>query len=167
MKKTEALPFLPPPGDDPGAAAGDCVLARELRHIGERRRSLFPHSEYTDEATFASGKGAVRDAHAARPFGVSFSGGGIRSATFNLGILQGLAERGLLKHVDYLSTVSGGGYIGAWLSKCIHEQGGDVRKVEAMLAPPAGSAEEPAIRFLRQYSNYLSPRGGMFSADTW
>ena len=48
--------------------------------------------------------------------GLAFSGGGIRSATFNLGILQALAERGLLRKFDYLSTVSGGGYIGSWLA---------------------------------------------------
>ena len=106
-------------------------------------------------------------AHDAGLVGLALSGGGVRSATFGLGVLQAMAGRGLLRHLDYLSTVSGGGFIGAWLSKCIHEQGGDVRQVETMLAPPAGSAEAPAIRFLRQYSNYLSPRGGMFSADTW
>lgn len=106
-------------------------------------------------------------AHKAGLVGLALSGGGVRSATFGLGVLQALAAHGLLRHLDYLSTVSGGGFIGGWLSKCIHEQGGDVRKVEAMLAPPAGSPEAPAIRFLRQYSNYLSPRGGMFSADTW
>ena len=44
------------------------------------------------------------------------SGGGIRSATFALGVLQSLARRGLLGKFDYLSTVSGGGYIGSWLS---------------------------------------------------
>ena len=43
-----------------------------------------------------------------------FSGGGIRSATFNLGVLQELAKNKWLHQVDYLSTVSGGGYIGAW-----------------------------------------------------
>ena len=48
--------------------------------------------------------------------GLAFSGGGIRSATFNLGILQALAENGLLHKFDYLSTVSGGGYIGSWLA---------------------------------------------------
>ena len=49
-----------------------------------------------------------------------FSGGGIRSATFNLGILQRLAEVGLLEKFDYLSTVSGGGYLGSWLSGWTH-----------------------------------------------
>ena len=40
---------------------------------------------------------------------LAFSGGGIRSATFNLGVLQGLAQAGLLAKAKYLSTVSGGG----------------------------------------------------------
>ncbi len=48
------------------------------------------------------------------PHALCFSGGGIRSATFNLGVLQELARTGRLKTFDYLSTVSGGGYIGAW-----------------------------------------------------
>src|SRR5262245_11063604 len=53
-----------------------------------------------------------------RPYliGLALSGGGIRSATFSLGVMQRLAAAGILKHVDYLSTVSGGGYIGAALS---------------------------------------------------
>src|SRR5262245_36692983 len=48
--------------------------------------------------------------------GLAFSGGGIRSATFNLGVLQALAESKLLRKFDYISTVSGGGYIGGWLA---------------------------------------------------
>jgi hypothetical protein len=45
--------------------------------------------------------------------GLALSGGGIRSATTNLGILQALASMRILPMVDYLSTVSGGGYVGA------------------------------------------------------
>ena len=48
--------------------------------------------------------------------GLGLSGGGIRSATINLGIVQVLHERGVFDHVDYLSTVSGGGYLGASIS---------------------------------------------------
>ena len=47
------------------------------------------------------------------------SGGGIRSAAFALGVVQALARKGLLPHFHYLSTVSGGGYLGAWLSRWI------------------------------------------------
>jgi hypothetical protein len=95
--------------------------------------------------------------------GLAFSGGGIRSATFHPGVLQGLAEYGLLKQVDYLSTVSGGGYIGSWLVRWIREQG--VGKVEKML--PGGAEEAPEVNFLRDYSNYLTPRLGLLGADTW
>src|SRR5580765_5037118 len=51
------------------------------------------------------------------------SGGGIRSATFGLGVLQGLARCGLLDKFHYQSTVSGGGYIGSWLSAWIYREG--------------------------------------------
>lgn len=50
------------------------------------------------------------------PVGLALSGGGIRSASFNLGLIQALVARGLFRHFDYLSTVSGGGYIGAFIS---------------------------------------------------
>lgn len=48
--------------------------------------------------------------------GLGLSGGGIRSAAFNLGVLQSLKRSALLDAVDYMSTVSGGGYIGSSLT---------------------------------------------------
>lgn len=97
--------------------------------------------------------------------GLAFSGGGIRSATFNLGVIQALAERKLLRQFDYLSTVSGGGYIGAWLAALIRRKAnGRVADLEPMLA--TGAEENIALRFLRSYSNYLTPRRGLLSADT-
>ena len=51
------------------------------------------------------------------------SGGGIRSATFGFGVVQGLARHGLLEQFHYLSTLSGGGYIGSWLSGWMHRKG--------------------------------------------
>src|SRR5215510_6754925 len=48
--------------------------------------------------------------------GLAISGGGICSATFALGVLEILKNFGLLAKIDYLSTVSGGGFIGSWLS---------------------------------------------------
>ena len=113
----------------------------------------------------------IRRAHNLNLAGLAFSGGGIRSATFNLGILQALAENKLLRDFDYLSTVSGGGYIGGWFSKWLKELNGDVIAIEAQLTPGSKAApvtDEPdQIKFLRQYSNYLTPKAGMFSADTW
>jgi predicted acylesterase/phospholipase RssA len=100
--------------------------------------------------------------------GLAFSGGGIRSATFNLGILQGLARDGLLPCFDYLSTVSGGGYIGSWLVAWLKRKG--FATVNPQLSPDWNEhdQEEPSeLEFLRSYSNYLTPRLGLLSADTW
>src|SRR4030095_9820879 len=58
--------------------------------------------------------------HNVQQSALCLSGGGIRSGTFALGILQGLARHNLLKEFHYLSTVSGGGYIGSWLAAWIH-----------------------------------------------
>lgn len=111
-----------------------------------------------------------RQAHTKNFIGLAFSGGGIRSATFNLGVLQGLAEVGLLRFVDYLSTVSGGGYIGSWLASWI-SRSGSVKDVEKKLCPPAQATcnfeEHKEVGFLRKFSNYLTPKMGFFGADTW
>ena len=97
------------------------------------------------------------------------SGGGIRSATFALGVLQGLAECNALGRFDYLSTVSGGGYIGAWLTAWIYrEQGVDnVIPYLRRNAPPTPPQCPEPIEHLREYNSYLSPRLGAFSTDSW
>jgi hypothetical protein len=102
---------------------------------------------------------------------ICLSGGGIRSGTFNLGILQGLARHNLLGKFNYLSTVSGGGFSGGWLTAWIHRhpQGldgviNDLGKLPPV--PPLEPEPEP-LGWLRSYSNFLSPKLGLFSADTW
>jgi hypothetical protein len=103
--------------------------------------------------------------------GLAFSGGGIRSATFNLGVLQALAKLEILRYVDYLSTVSGGGYIGGWLTSMLHRLGvGGMTAVEAGLDPKQVKQNilpQKAIAHLRAYSNYLTPKVSVLSADTW
>ena len=106
--------------------------------------------------------------------GLAFSGGGIRSATFSLGVLQALAEKGLLHQFDYLSTVSGGGYIGSWMAALalrLKETGKSFDQVEAALSPhkyePDQLSEPPVLHWLRLYSNYLTPHKGAISGDTW
>ncbi|HEV8431914.1 MAG TPA: patatin-like phospholipase family protein [Thermoanaerobaculia bacterium] len=99
-----------------------------------------------------------------------FSGGGIRSATFGLGLLQGLSRRNVLGKVDFVSTVSGGGYIGSWLSSWIRRHPESVRGVSDEMAsiPDHPLQPDPApVRHLREYSNYLTPRLGLMSGDTW
>jgi hypothetical protein len=98
-----------------------------------------------------------------------FSGGGIRSATFNLGVLQGLAWHGLLDQFDYLSTVSGGGFIGSWLMAWACRDGGLAKVAAKLKKGPASplQPEPPEVTYLRDFSRYLSPRFSLVSADTW
>lgn len=78
----------------------DDVITNERSYIDGRRRTvgIDPDSPLT---------------------GMAISGGGIRSATFALGVLQSMAEADKLKNVDYLSTVSGGGYIGSCMTSLL------------------------------------------------
>ena len=112
-----------------------------------------------------------------------FSGGGIRSATFGLGIVQALAKHGLLSKFDYLSTASGGGYLGSWLSAWVcreHRKRDDladrdfgIRQVQENINcreirdREVPNPEPSELQHLREYSNYMSPRTGLLSADTW
>src|SRR5215208_6783534 len=94
--------------------------------------------------------------------GLALSGGGIRSATFALGVIQQLARKGILRQVDYLSTVSGGGYLGAFISSFLNSD-----KAAVSLEPedhklPFGSENDPesrAVRQLRNHSKYLTEGG--------
>jgi hypothetical protein len=121
------------------------------------------------------------------------SGGGIRSATFALGVMQGLASAKVLDKFDFLSTVSGGGYIGSWLSSWARRHPHGISGVQEDLARSdtaaggtrsahAGNDVDPdlprprdrkiepepvPLRHLREYSNYLSPRMGILSGDSW
>jgi hypothetical protein len=80
------------------------VYEEEWKTIDQRAHRQAQHA---DRPPLRSPQGLV---------GLALSGGGIRSATFNLGVLQALQRARLLTTVDYLSTVSGGGYIGGWWS---------------------------------------------------
>jgi hypothetical protein len=117
------------------------------------------------------------------------SGGGERSAVFCLGVIQALAacdidklsaeeqeqpekseikpEKSLLGRFHYLSTVSGGGYIGSWLSAWRTRS--DFKTVIGDLTgrPNGADVEPPPISWLRAYSNYLTPQLGVTSADGW
>src|SRR5437763_9811660 len=139
-----------PPVAELSAVAFEDVLAAEREEIRESRRFRYP-DETSDPG----------------PIGLAFSGGGIRSATFCLGVLQSLASADLLRRFDYLSTVSGGGYIGGWLTAWIKRSHRGVLDVEKALKESAAGAKEEPIDFLRDYSNYLAPQAGLFTADSW
>ncbi len=104
--------------------------------------------------------------------GLALSGGGIRSATFSLGVMQRLAKAGILKHVDYLSTVSGGGYIGSALSWWLSGNAGantphfGTTKKSFPFSTrdpknPGRNGGERILEYLRVHGNYLTPGNGI------
>ncbi|MBO9514818.1 MAG: patatin-like phospholipase family protein [Variovorax sp.] len=108
--------------------------------VSERRRALY----------------GVDDGH--RAWGLALSGGGIRSATFCLGLLKALAEHRQLLKFDLMSTVSGGGYIGATLGRLCTDARStdDVREIERAL----GDVDRARFGWwLRANGRYLIPGG--------
>lgn len=160
------------------------VLKGELDLVAGCREGGDPMAEPCPRAETTPGEGEFQRARKMNLTALAFSGGGIRSAAFNLGFLQGLANRKVLHGFDYLSTVSGGGYVGGWLSALLKRKSNGipvneerVRQLqgEYLATPPAGGKtagdsgfpqpESKPVRFLRRYADYLDPRLGL-SGDT-
>jgi hypothetical protein len=118
-----------------------------------------------------------RRIHERGPSAVCLSGGGIRSATFALGVLQGLAYAGVLGTIDYLSTVSGGGYTGGWFTAWLQREGPAGREEVLTTIDPGRSLHQAhcgnesddvsPVERVRRTCRYLAPRGGVVSADVW
>ncbi len=177
------------------------LLEQELVARGMRDQLLLRPENDAYAVCDATARDVYRVARMVNGSGLCFSGGGIRSATFNLGVLQGLAKLNLLGGFDYLSSVSGGGYIhqflAAWLynRNCVLEEETEskapapaqsssaatsplppLEEIQNQLKPlpqEAGTSrsamtEQPEpIRWLRRFSNYLTPNKGLFTTDTW
>jgi len=128
------------------------LLATELRHIQQQ----FPKAD------------------ASALHGLAFSGGGIRSAIFSLGVMQALQQNKMLNKFHYLSTVSGGGYIGSALTWLLHGkwQAGNTAfdadahfPFEKQFGDCQDAAPSRLLSHLRQNSNYLTPGGGITTAS--
>lgn len=129
MSKRRQPPLSSP--DSPGTVAleasgsvrisQEMVTQKELRRIANRRkhptcRGLVQADDGKLQPTMAIEKDLT---------GLALSGGGIRSACFGMGLVAALQHTGLFRSIDYLSTVSGGGYLGAHISSWyarLHEE---------------------------------------------
>ncbi|MEW5881500.1 MAG: patatin-like phospholipase family protein [Pseudomonadota bacterium] len=98
------------------------------------RRALWEHRQ--------PGADALPPEH---PVGLAFSGGGIRSATFSLGLAQALAAKKLFPQIDYLSTVSGGGYTGAFLGSLFLPRTADLAVPDPLPRAAPQTTPEPAL----------------------
>ncbi|MFN6963212.1 MAG: patatin-like phospholipase family protein [Pyrinomonadaceae bacterium] len=166
------------------------VLAAELASVKRSRAASDDGERRPPDETDAAAvdlASVFTALHESKLTALCFSGGGIRSATFGLGIIQALAKHKLLDNFDYLSTVSGGGYLGSWLSTWAyrenqstdsgnsgtHDTTRGIKKIqETINCNPISGADDPnpepkQLEHLREYSNYMSPRTGLMSADTW
>lgn len=142
------------------------VFPAELDYVEDRRRSV------GDERDPLESPGEVSTDN--ELVGLALSGGGIRSASFSLGFLQSLGSR-LFRRVDYISTVSGGGFIGSSISalmanafyrKQARPEDPDEASTGEPVAPAAfpfpltrGEAEPAALSHLRNNSDYMAPGG--------
>ena len=159
------------------------VYAKEVEYLKRRRKKYNLNSNLPANENCEHEKLELPEkADSSRPdmqhgtVGLAFSGGGIRSATFNLGVLQGLCKHNLLIFIDYLSTVSGGGYIGSCLSSLLDNPNVKVRqeefpfRFERKQKDPVSDQcgdEKKEVKHLRRYGNYLAPGRSLLSPHVW
>ena len=138
------------------------VFFREVELINDRRaleRRGRIELEIEDPEN-VSGEKVLAPVQGANVVGLALSGGGIRSAAFCVGALQALHVTKVLDRADYLSTVSGGGYTGCCLTAALdyaHGQGWTQQTFP--FSSLMEEDETPALQHIRDYSNYLFPRG--------
>jgi Patatin-like phospholipase len=135
------------------------VFQEEIDAINERRRSLGRTNRVRLEVEVEADNDRepiMRPTARSNLVGLALSGGGIRSASFCLGALQALDKADVLKNIDYLSTVSGGGYIGTSMSAAMTCSKGEFPFKSSL------TQDEPyPIQHVRNHSNYLFPRGSI------
>ncbi len=145
------------------------ILCAELETIRKRRNTvLCKSSEEAPTEANSDSKKAEESELKDKLVGLALSGGGIRSATFSLGVMQRLAKAGCLKHVDYLSTVSGGGYIGGaltWLLNASKAFGTTCANFPYGVKDPEEEwrreKQSNILKHLRLHGKYLIPGKGV------
>jgi len=150
------------------------VLKAESAYIQDRRESIklsaYDRKELNNKLARLHGTKSEKKWDLENgTVGLALSGGGIRSATFNLGLLQSLAKQKILRFCDYLSTVSGGGYIGSCLSSLLDnpEASVETEKFPFRFDRRVKDDERKEVKWLRRNSKYLAPKTSLFSLDVW
>jgi len=127
----------------------------------ETNRILEPVFKEEMQAIIARRKMINPDCSDTKPddlFGIALSGGGIRSATMNLGILEVFNKCGIFQLADYLSTVSGGGYIGGYIHATLSRNECHNKTTDAgQNGPYAGLFHKDHIEHFKKFGSYLAP----------
>ena len=134
------------------------ILCKEWRYIKKRKEKL---KLLDNEISVKMAEPQNKDINPPfDTFGVALSGGGVRSATFSLGVLCGFAQKGIFKNIDYLSTVSGGGYTGAYIEHRIKElekSDSDMKNYEKEIFHPR------KLIHLKNFGDYLRSPGDIYN----
>lgn len=132
------------------------IFELEVAAISERRKKYNRRPIILEqEDQERDGTPIMRPAPSSNVIGLALSGGGIRSSAFCLGAMQALNVGGLIEKIDYLSTVSGGGYIGTSMTAAMST--GTAGKFP--FASELRKNEAPGVQHIRDHSNYLFPQG--------
>ncbi len=122
------------------------LLSAEMRAIMARRKKINPECS---------------DAKPDDLFGIALSGGGIRSATINLGVLEVFNKCGIFQLADYLSTVSGGGYLGGYVHATLKRNECQKEANEGGQGGPYASLfHKDHIEHFKKFGCYLAPGSG-------
>ncbi|HEX4484529.1 MAG TPA: hypothetical protein VH081_12205 [Solirubrobacteraceae bacterium] len=141
-----------------GSESSRARMRRRYLFSGYRPQPLPLRREPVDSPPAAGEKERV---------GICCSGGGIRSAAFNLGALQALQRetpqsKSVLRSSDYLAAVSGGSYIAAafaMVRKASLEGASDDSDERLIDATPPFERGSPEEQYLRNRCDYLAPDG--------
>jgi hypothetical protein len=158
-----------------GVTNDDLVAANRGERIDHRSKDILDREKrYVEAWRKAAGAGRQTDDVTKDLAALALSGGGIRSAVFALGVTQALAAKDRMRRFDYLSTVSGGGYLGCSLTWLTRDRGGAPGPGMAAdtfpygVDPPrqqtrrrAQPADDERLIYLRHHGKYLTPGGGI------
>ena len=151
------------------SALKSALEAKNEQTVLREERELIAATRKLRQSTSAESTTATSPEQDA--IGLALSGGGIRAATFHLGVLQCLARLGILQRLDYLSCVSGGGYISGWLIAASLRNGFaqtcEMLSSAGRSAPAANAAHRDSFENLRNYAQYLTPRLELLGDDPW
>lgn len=139
---------------NPSSVARD--YQEEFRYIEARRKSVTNGSPSDSTHLLDATPGLPSNLT-----GLAFSGGGIRSATFHLGLLEALQHMGKLDRTDYLSTVSGGSYLAGWMVAHVGEEQDDAYG-NSVQTPDLDRLVDPRDDFvahLRHHAGFLREHG--------
>lgn len=106
---------------------------------GEKERPSAAEKWFQDEQAWIATHRGSKDR--SQSFSLALSGGGVRAAAVARGLIDELRQRSLIKQLDYVSSVSGGGYASGELVQGQHKDRSDAPAYSSWMALWWGTLE--------------------------